>query len=262
MILVFGGTTEGKKVATLLNSEGLPFVYSTKTEIDFEASNNAVYRFGALSETQLKEFIVENKVTTIIDAAHPFAEVLHQTIDRTTQITNTPVLRFDRIYPNRTIDESVHYVDGYGEGLSLLQTKYNGKILLALTGVQSIPKLVSYWENKPAYFRILDRAASIDMALENNFPKSQLILGLPNKTVDAEVGVLKEKNIEILITKESGDSGALSVKIDAALEVNIPIIIIKKPVISSRFQLVYDTIELEKHLIDLSKLIFKNSERR
>ena len=36
MILVFGGTTEGKKVATLLEGLAMPFVYSTKTNISFE----------------------------------------------------------------------------------------------------------------------------------------------------------------------------------------------------------------------------------
>jgi len=264
MILVFGGTTEGKKVAALLNSEELPFVYSTKTEIDFKPSNNAIYRFGALNEIQLKEFIIKQKVTTIIDAAHPFAEILHQTINNVTQTTNTPIVRFNRIYPTRKINELVHYVNGYDEALSLFKTKYKGKILLALTGVQSILKLAPYWKNTLAYFRILNRTSSIDLALKNNFPKKQLILGFPNKTVAAEVAVFKEKKIEIIITKESGNSGALSVKIEAALNLNIPIIIIKKPKIPSYFKQVFDVEELRSLLLSnhTTPLITQNIERR
>ena len=36
MILVFGGTTEGRKVAKLLQEKSMLFVYSTKTNIPFE----------------------------------------------------------------------------------------------------------------------------------------------------------------------------------------------------------------------------------
>ena len=251
MILVFGGTTEGKKVAALLDSLAMPFVYSTKTAVDFEETNISKYRFGALNEIQLEEFILDNKITAIIDAAHPFAEILHLTINTTIQTTNTPVLRLERIYTDRISDGLVHYVAGYDEALGVLNEKYSDKTLLALTGVQSISTLFPYWINTRCYFRILDRASSIEMALKNNFPKDQLILGLLNKSIEAEIELLKEKNIEIILTKESGDSGALSVKIAAAQHLNIPIIIIKKPKTPSSFKQVFDVEALRLLLLSI-----------
>ena len=60
MILVFGGTTEGKKAATLLEGLAMPFVYSTKTNIPFEETEVASYRHGALNEKQLEDYLIEN----------------------------------------------------------------------------------------------------------------------------------------------------------------------------------------------------------
>ncbi len=77
MILVFGGTTEGKKVATFLEAMATPFIYSTKTKIKFQENEIARYRFGALNADQLENYIHKHKIKLIINAAHPFAEVLH-----------------------------------------------------------------------------------------------------------------------------------------------------------------------------------------
>lgn len=255
MILVFGGTTEGKQVIEVLEALQLPYVYSTKTEIYFEKRAYGNYRFGALSEKELIEFVTANNISLIINASHPFATVLHQTIALVSEKTKTPVVRLERQYPERTKQPLVHYVAGYDEALVLLQKE--NKTLLALSGVQSISKLKSYWKDTLSYFRILDRASSIEIAVENNFPKKQLVLGLPNKTVGEEVALIQKHKIGIILTKESGNSGSLAVKISAALEVNIPIIIIEKPEIPNTFQLVHNQNELKELIIHHTKLITK-----
>ena len=254
MILVFGGTTEGKKVITVLESLQLSYVYSTKTEINVELGKKGNYRFGAFSEDTLKEFIRENIVSLIIHASHPFAEELHATIDKIAYQTKTPVLRLERTYPRHTNHHKVHYVEGYAEALTLLQEKFDNKRLLALTGVQSIEKLKRYWKKNTAYFRVLDRKSSVDLALASGFLEEHLILGLPNKTVDAEFNLLTDKKIEVIITKESGDSGSLSIKIEAALKNDSSIIIIKRPIVPTSFNLVTNTEKLIELLTLNSKL--------
>lgn len=255
MILVFGGTTEGKKTVEVLEALQLSYVYSTKTEINFDKTVYGSYRFGALSEKELKVFIELNNISLIINAAHPFATVLHQTIALVSEKTRTPVIRLERQYPERKKHPLVHYVSDYDDALVVLQKEK--KTLLALSGVQSISKLESYWKEIPSYFRILDRASSIEMALVNGFPKKQLILGLPNKAAEEEIFLIQQHKIGIILTKESGDSGSLSAKIEAALEVGIPIIIIEKPELSNTFQLAHNQNELEELITHHSKFITK-----
>lgn len=248
MILVFGGTTEGKQVITVLESLGLPYVYSTKTKIEVILGKYGVYRYGTLTKSTLKSYIASKKIDLILHASHPFAEVLHQTISSVTAQTKTTVLRIERKYPTRTIHQKVHYVNNYREASFLLQQQFTSKRLLALTGVQSIEKLSKHWQKNTTFFRILDRKSSIDLALKHAFPKEQLILGLPSKSVETEVATLKAYQINVIITKESGNSGSLSVKIDAALQTGSAIIIIKKPETPTSFLSIRGTDHLNAYL--------------
>jgi len=242
MILVFGGTTEGKKVATLLESLAMPFVYSTKTKIGFQETKIASYRYGALDAAQLERFLTKNKIKIIINAAHPFAEILHDTIAKVAERLQMPVIRFGRKLLAKTIHPLVFYVDTYEEALALLKENQR---LLALTGVQSIEKIKSWWQNYTTYFRILDRPASLAIAAKSNFPKKQLILSLPSANLQQEIGLIKTHQIDVVLTKETGNSGFLSTKIEAVLKTNTQIIIINQPKISAYFEVVYSVDELE-----------------
>lgn len=249
MILVFGGTTEGKKVATLLQGKAMPFVYSTKTNISFEETNVAHYRYGALNEKELENYLIENSIKIIINASHPFAEILHSTIAKVAEALQIPVIRFGRKLLSKTIHQSVFYVDSYGHALELLK---ENQTLLALTGVQSIEKLNPWWKKHTTYFRILNRPESLAIANKSNFPKKQLILGLPSADIEEEIDVIKMNHIDVILTKETGNSGFLSTKIEATLKTNTQIIIINQPDIPPYFKVVYSVDELE---LLISKMI-------
>jgi len=251
MILVFGGTTEGKKVIQLLEKLELPYLYSTKTEISVALKSYGTYRFGALSEDSLSQYVVENQIDCCIHASHPFATILHTTIARVFEKHKLPVFRLQREYPAHSTSKNVHYVSDYPDAISLLKNTFSNKRLLGLTGVQTIEKLNDYWKSNLSYFRILDRQSSIDIAVKSNFPLNQLILGYPNIKVSEETSLYREKKIEVVLTKESGNSGSLSIKIVAAESLGIPIIIIKKPSLPSYFQLAPNVSILESLLKSL-----------
>ncbi|WP_378187363.1 precorrin-6A/cobalt-precorrin-6A reductase [Aquimarina sp. W85] len=246
MILVFGGTTEGKKIAALLQEKEIPFVYSTKTNISFETTNIASYRYGALTQVLLKQYIVEHRIHTIINAAHPFAEILHTTVAKVAEALQIPVIRFGRKLLPKTKHPLVSYVGTYAAALEILE---KNKTLLALTGVQSIKKLKSWWQHNTTYFRILNRPESLAIASLDNFPKSQLILGLPSSNLDEEIALITNKNIAYILTKETGNSGFLSTKIQAALHTNTKILIITQPDLPSYFKQVFNEAEVYDLLV-------------
>ncbi|MCD8444195.1 precorrin-6A/cobalt-precorrin-6A reductase [Tenacibaculum finnmarkense] len=251
MILVFGGTTEGKKVATLLQEKLMPFVYSTKTNISFDETEIASYRYGALTENDLENYLIENNISIIINASHPFAEILHKTIAKIAENLQIPVIRFGRELLSKTINQSVFYVNNYTDALNLLSSE---KTVLALTGVQSIKILKPWWLKNTTYFRILNRPESLAIASESNFPKNQLILEFPSSDLDKEISIINQKNIDIILTKETGNSGFLNTKIEAALKTDTQIIIIKQPKIPKYFKIVFNEDELISELSTSSTL--------
>jgi len=252
MILIFGGTTEGKQVIEGLQKLQLPHTYSTKTKIDVVLDEFGEYRHGAFTFASLEAYIIKNKVKLIIHASHPFATELHQTISLASVRCNISVLRLERQFPKRQVNTAVDYVKGYSEALELINENYPNKKLLALTGVQSIGKLKPYWLTNKTIFRILDRQISIDIAMESKFPKGQLILGYPNKKIVDEIELINRLNIELVLTKESGESGALSLKIDAAKQCKIPIIILEKPSLPLEFRIVKNKLDLTELLVEMN----------
>jgi precorrin-6A/cobalt-precorrin-6A reductase len=243
MILVFGGTTEGKKVAKFLETEALPYFYSTKTDIEFDKGQFGSYRFGAFTPATLIAFCQEKKIRTIIHASHPFAEILHQTIAEASTFLSLTVIRFERQYPAKSASEDVIYVKNYAEAIDYLNTK-KIESLLALTGVQTIEKLESYWAKNSTYFRILPRESSLAIAKKAGFPKENLILEFPSDDLNYEIEILKKYNCKAVITKESGESGFLSTKIEAAKICAIPIVIIERVMLPKSFLLVSNETDL------------------
>ncbi|AMA48910.1 MULTISPECIES: precorrin-6A reductase [Flavobacterium] len=244
MILVFGGTTEGKKVAKFLEKEALSYFYSTKTEIKWDEEYSfGNYRFGALTPNELIQFCTKNKIQIIIHASHPFAELLHECIAQASQILSIPVIRFERKYPKKIISKEIIYVKNYKEAIDYLMGGTFSN-LLALTGVQTIEKLKPYWEKHSTYFRILPRKSSIIIAEKAGFPTKKIIMEYPSNDLNYEINIIKKYNCDAIITKESGESGFLSTKIEAAKRNNIPIIIIQRKPLPNSFILVSNEIDL------------------
>jgi precorrin-6A/cobalt-precorrin-6A reductase len=235
MILVFGGTTEGKQVISVLADMDHRFWYSSKTEISIDLPPNGQYRHGAFTSETLTDFCRQQAIGLIIHASHPFATELHRTIEEAASRTGICVVRQEREYPARVEHPLIHYTPGYPELLLALEDERfwlqtsPPEPVLALTGVQSIARLQSYWQRHRMLFRILPRDSSLAIARETGFPEKDLLLSLPATTVGGELAFIRSTGAQAILTKESGESGFLSVKITAAIAAGIPLFIVCRP---------------------------------
>lgn len=213
MILVFGGTTEGRKAVEVLEEAGSPYFYSTKTGEQELSLHNGLRIEGAMNAETMYSFCKEHQIRLIIDAAHPFASQLHETIANVASEYDIPVIRYERIYPPRDVD--ITWIDDYAEVPTDIHT------LLATTGVQSISKL-KYLEEKgiKVIYRILNRESSILLAHQQGTTDDQLCF-YP-QTVEADA----------VLMKESGVSGGFVEKIAKAREKGMRIIALKRPKLS------------------------------
>ncbi len=227
-ILLFGGTTEGKKAAAALDGEKLRYIYSTKTRTNFCASQFCDYVHGALDDKSLPEFVKKEKIKLIINAAHPFAGNLHQTVARVSDRMKIPVIRYERKYPERIKHKLVIYCDNYAQAAEELKNEKGA--LLILTGVQTLTELKPLWENnKNCRARVLPRETSVALAVKQGFPEKNLIREMPVSDVEKEKAFFRKLKIKSVVTKESGTSGSQETKITAAVETGAKIAVIKRP---------------------------------
>ena len=222
MILVFGGTTEGRKAAETLEESGSTYFYSTKTGEQDIVLHHGVRIDGALTAEDMQAFCREQGVRLIVDAAHPFAERLHLTIAQVSLDLQIPIVRYERIYPPRNPD--ITWINDYSDLdyiLPSLSREGQGVgRLLATTGVQSIFKLKHLEELGIKFiYRILNRESSIVLAHQQGATDDQLCYyedgGMPSA--------------DAILMKESGISGGFVEKVAEARAKGMRIIVIKRP---------------------------------
>ena len=214
MILVFGGTTEGRRAVEVLEEAGSLYYYSTKTDEQEIHMHHGIHLVGVLVREAMLDICEKQFIRLIIDAAHPFAQHLHQTIADVAESLAIPVIRYERIYPPR--DTDVEWIDDYS------QIPQDIHSILATTGVQSIQKLKPLeQQGMKIYYRILPRESSIDMALQQGATEEQLIYYEDSSTIEIDA--------DAILLKESGISGGFIEKVKAAKEKGMRIIALKRP---------------------------------
>lgn len=232
MILIFGGTTEGRIAVRVVDQAGNPYYYSTRGNTQQIECKHGTRIAGGMDQDAMHTFCTAHDIRLIIDAAHPFASLLHTTIGTVSEQLDIPVIRLERRYPER--DNTLVWCDTFEEAVDYLES-HNISNLLALSGVQTIEKLRRYWEHYPCHFRVLDRDDSRNIARRNNFPAENLLFW--NKEQD-ELKLFRQLHPGAILTKESGESGYYEKKIAAARQLGIPVIVIRRPPLPDSFYIV------------------------
>jgi cobalt-precorrin-5B (C1)-methyltransferase len=198
----------------VLEEAGKVYYYSTKTGEQDIALQHGQRIDGALDEEAMRLFCEQHDIRLIVDAAHPFASQLHQTIALVAEALHIPVIRYERIYPPR--DPSITWIDDYS------QIPRDIHSLLATTGVQSIGRL-KYLEPQgvKVYYRILNRESSVALAQKQGASLDQLCYYDHPDNIPVEA--------EAILLKESGVSGGFQEKVDAAKKRGMRIIVLKRP---------------------------------
>lgn len=244
MILVFGGTTEGRKAVEVLEVAGKPFYYSTKTGAQSLVLHNGIAVDGAKDSNAMHQFCRDHDIRLLIDAAHPFAVRLHETVAEVAATLHLPVIRYERSYPPHTDDMT--WCSDYSDAICQLEDAGINSLLM-LTGVQTLGPLKPFWERHNCWCRILDRNASLQLAMEQGFPKSRLVFYEEENTA----ALIQQLSPQAILTKESGLSGGFMEKVVAAKAAGIKVFVIERPKIHlqvsiSSFQIVFGPFGLRR----------------
>lgn len=236
MILILGGTTEGRAAIQVVDEAGKPFYYATRFGEQQIEAKNGIRIDGGLDCAEMRSFIQEHDIRLLIDAAHPFASQLHSNATKAADATSIPIIRYERNYPLR--NPKLVYCSDYEDAIRCLLRDRISK-LLALTGVQTISKLKPYWENHPnTIFRILDRESSRQSAISQGFPIDRICYFVGGAETEREL--MEHIRPEAIITKESGESGFFSDKVSTALNLGIRVYVVCRPKLPDSYALVVE----------------------
>ena len=231
MILILGGTTEGRLAVRVADAAGTPYWYSTRGDLQQIGCKHGTHISGALDEAAMASFCSEHDIRLLVDAAHPFATELHCTVAAVAESLDLPVVRVERKYPDE--DPGIHWCDDYTDAIRRLNAD-GITCLLALTGVQTIAKMRPYWERHDCWFRILRRDESLAKAVQQGFPEDRLVY----YEEDDEAALIARLQPQAILSKESGESGGFPQKVAAAQAAGIPVYVVRRPPLPAGFEIV------------------------
>ena len=230
-IVIFGGTSEGRLLAKYCDKNFIPAIVCVATEYGtelLEEYKNISVSEGRKDEEAMKKLFLDNNVEKVYDATHPYAKIVSENIIK---VCNELKLEYVRILRDskvldKTLEKYYKEFENIEEVVDYLKDK-NEKILIA-TGSKELYKYKDL-EVKNLYPRVLANMIGIKACEDIGIPSSNIIAMQGPFDIDTNVALLKKYACKYLITKESGDIGGFSEKIEACKKVDAKALVIKRP---------------------------------
>jgi precorrin-6A/cobalt-precorrin-6A reductase len=231
MILVIAGTKDGRELAERLSEKGYAVIASTVSEYGASLYKDSKIKVNdkPLPKEELTRFISENKVTLIIDATHPYAAQISKTAMALAAEKNLYYLRYERAASDLPDYDKLYLAADYKQAAE--QAARLGKNIFLTTGSRQLHLLA----NNPALkdctltARVLPDSAVIAECSRLGFSPRNIIAmqGPFSHELNREL-YLKYK-ADVVVSKNSGNIGGTDTKITAAIELNLPLVIIDRP---------------------------------
>lgn len=245
---VFSGTGDGNALANELAGQGYPVVVSAATEYGGEVAaqhcSGVTVWAGHQGVEARKQALSQNHARAIVDATHPYANLISQQLIGLSKSLNIPYLRFERPSTIGCAERSEAHLSSDSDALpssahpicssiehAAKQAIALGSRIFLTTGSKDLASFL----NAPG---AAEREWFVRMTPEPEFIQRAIDLGVPRSHICAMQGPFSEAfnealwrdlKIDCVITKDSGDAGGYNAKAAAAQTLNIPLLVIKRP---------------------------------
>lgn len=227
MIVIFGGTTEGREIADALASSGEQVLVSVTSEYAKALLPADIpCHVGRLDKKQMMTFLNRQKPDRVIDATHPFAILARENIHACCEMLCLPLDRIERPIQTASWHDAVEWVEDSRAAAAAL-AKTSGPILLT-TGSKTIGEYASVPVER-LWVRILPTHAALDLCLNAGLPARHIIAMQGPFTDALNAATYDMLGVSVMVTKDSGAAGGVDEKIIPALARGIHVIVIRRP---------------------------------
>lgn len=188
-----------------------------------QALPSRVGGFGGVAG--LVAYLRDNAITHVVDATHPFADVISRNAIAACAQTGLPLMALTRApWRPQPGDRWTHVPDLAGAVAALSGPAR--RVMLAV-GRQPLPAFAA----QPQHFYLLRLVDPPDQPPP--LPNHHIIIARGPFEAASDAALLREHRIEVIVAKNAGGSGA-SAKLTAARQLGLPVIMIDRPAIPPR----------------------------
>lgn len=251
-IVIFAGTTEGRRLSEILADAGIAHTVCVATEYgeivmrdqtDAEAARAkeqslvSLHR-GRMDRKQIEEFLRNEGYEIVVDATHPYARVVTENLRGAVAALQTsekkaqsPIyLRLEREISETPEAEdpavSIRYFESNADCAKALENT-EGNILLTTGSKELATYCASGRLHDRLYVRILPGRESLELCMEQGIKGRQILALQGPFSTEMNAAILKQYDIRHMVTKNSGRTGGYQEKLEAAKMLGIPVYVIQ-----------------------------------
>ncbi|WP_142414681.1 cobalt-precorrin-6A reductase [Hathewaya massiliensis] len=246
MIGLILGTSEGKKILSLLNEFTEDIFVSTATEYGGELLKN--YKHKVLNTTpmdydKMVETIKKYNITTFVDGSHPYALVVTENLKKACNDTGITYLRYERpsvVEPYEKY-EDVIVTEGYEE-LALVLKYVTGNILNT-TGSRNIKRVLELNLENRIIHRVLPTLKVMQELDELKIMPEDIVAIKGPISYELNKAFIEEHDAKAILMKDSGVQGGTEEKLRAALDSGIKAVVIGRKKIKEEDNNIFYSVE-------------------
>ncbi|WP_085904187.1 cobalt-precorrin-6A reductase [Kiloniella majae] len=227
-ILILGGTTEANQLADQLSQNPIYHVTTSRAGVTTNrkkvSGNERIGGFGGIEG--LCEYLEVHAIDVVIDATHPFAATITDHAWIACQRLEIPHLVLQRPAWKKEENDAWIDVPDMQAAQDYLQSLDTSLTILLTTGQKELNSFTSITKHHFVARMIEPPAPETETKAEKQNLK--VILQRGPFSVDEETRLIKEEQIDFLISKNSGGT-ATSAKLIAARKHNVPVLMIARP---------------------------------
>ena len=220
-VLILGGTTEARALASTLTEQGIWRVVSSLAgRVSSPALPAGEVRIGGFGGPEaLSDWLRTEGIAAVVDATHPFAARISASVAQAAPAAGVPLLMLRR--PGWTAGPQDHWqrVPDMPAAATAVAAGSEGPVLLT-TGRGGL----GVFAQLPHRFVI----RTVDPP-EPPLPADRvLVLARGPYTLDGERDLMRTHGVRTLVTKDSGGS-MTAAKLDAARELGVAVVMVDRP---------------------------------
>ncbi len=228
-ICIFGGTTEGRKLAEFLSGQPCDVTVCVATDYGqtlLPESEHVSVSARRLPVGEIVSLLTEKRFDLVIDATHPYAQSITKSIARACRETGT--LRWRLLRGASGVSPEHTYVETVSDAAAFLSGT-EGNILLTtgskeLAGFSQLPGF-----SERVWARVLPMQASLDACAQAGLPASHIFAMQGPFSEAMNAAMLRTIGAQYLVTKDGGAPGGFEEKESAAKSAGARLVVIGRP---------------------------------
>ncbi len=230
MLLLFVGVKEGVEIAEKIKDMEHPIIVASKNKHYEQLINSNLKNKMEIinyNEVSIEQIINQKQPTIVIDAT---SETCEEVLNAFNKITKKPLyIRYYREeieLPNEPLIKTVY---SFNEAVDFIST-HDSKNIFLTTGSHNLDVFVKdkRLNNKRIVVRVLPDWKIIKKCQELGVAVKDIVAMQGPFSKRINKAIFRMYNADLIVTRDSGKTGGTDNKISAALELKIPIVVIKR----------------------------------